>query len=285
MLQNKKLLSYALLALFAFGLLVPVQAAYAAPNDTIGKSTLPSPAGGGSFIERLFGLLFDGILGPILGIFTNGKSESDTPSVVKPLPPKESGSILDKGVLRGKVIVVDPGHGGHNPGAVSNGVQEADINLSISTLLRDKLSKEGAKVIMTRQSDNAVASNNSSLGQELQARVDIAEKNNADLFISIHSNSNPDKNIAGAMTFYPKDSSSQLAIDVQKALIEQTGAVDKSVASATFYVLRNTTMPSILVETGFVTNKQEALKLNDYSYQNKIAQGVYNGVIRYLQSH
>lgn len=285
MLQNKKLLSYALLALFAFGLLVPVQAAYAAPSDTIGKSTLPSPAGGGSFIERLFSLLFDGILGPILGIFTNGKSEPDTPSVVKPLPSKDSSSILDKGVLRGKVIVVDPGHGGHNPGAVSNGVQETDINLSISLLLRDKLLKEGAKVIMTRQSDKAVASNNSTLGQELQARVDIAEKNNADLFISIHSNSNPDKSIAGAMTFYPKDRSSQLALEVQKALIEQTGAVDKGVASATFYVLRNTTMPSILVETGFVTNAQEALRLNDNSYQNKIAQGVFNGAVRYLQSH
>jgi N-acetylmuramoyl-L-alanine amidase len=183
------------------------------------------------------------------------------------------------------VIVVDPGHGGHNPGAVDNGVQEANINLAISQLLRDKLVKEGAKVIMTRQSDTAVASSNSTLGQELQARVDMAEKNQADLFISIHSNSNPDANIAGAMTFYPKDRSSQLALDVQKSLIEQTGAVDKGTSSATFYVLRNTTMPSILVETGFVTNQQEAARLTNYSYQNKIAQGVFNGVVRYLQSH
>lgn len=284
MLQYKKLLSYTLLLLFAFGLLVPIQVSYAASSDSVMKSTLPSPASGGSFIERLFSLLFDGILGPILGIFTNDKTPN-SPGVVKPLPPKNPGTIQDNGALRGKVVVVDPGHGGHNPGAVDNGVHEADINLAISLLLRDKLQKEGAQVIMTRQSDKAVASSSSTLGQELQARVDIAEKNHADLFISIHSNSNPNKTIAGAMTFYPQDHSSQLALDVQRSLVDQTGAIDKGVSPATFYVLRNTSMPSILVETGFVTNQQESSKLRDYSYQNKIAQGVFNGIVRYLQSH
>ena len=285
MLQYKKLLSYTLLLLFAFGLLVPIQVSYAASPDTVMKSTLPSSASGGSFIERLFSLLFDGILGPILGIFAKDKSPTDISGVVKPLPSKNPGVIRDNGVLRGKVIVVDPGHGGHNPGAVDNGIHEADINLAVSLLLRDKLQNEGAQVIMTRQSDKAVAGSNSTLGQELNARVDIAEKNHADLFISIHANSNPNKTIAGAMTFYPQDRSSQLALDVQQSLVEQTGAVDKGVSPATFYVLRNTTMPSILVETGFVTNQQESSKLRDYSYQNRIAQGVFNGVVRYLQSH
>lgn len=279
MLQYKKVLTYAMLVLLVFGLLAPAQVTYAAGSDTLSKS------GGGNFIERLFDLLFNQILGPILGLGNKDNSSSGNPQVIKPLPPKNSGSVQDNGVLRGKVVVVDPGHGGHNPGAVDNGVQEADINLSVALQLKDKLQREGAKVIMTRQSDQSVANKNSSLGQELQARVDIAEKNNADLFISIHSNSNPDKNIAGAMTFYPQDRSSQLALDVQQSLVQQTGAVDKGISPATFYVLRKTSMPSILVEMGFVTNKQEAGKLSDYSYQSKIAQGVFNGVVRYLQSH
>lgn len=285
MLKNKTILSYSLLVVFTLVMLIPTQLTYAAPTDNVMTSTLPSPAGGGNFIERLFSLLFDGILGPILGIFTHNKSPADTPSVVKSLPPKEPTSILNHGVLRGKVIVVDPGHGGHNPGAVANGVHEADVNLAISLLLRDKLLKEGAKVIMTRQTDVSVANKKSTLGQELQTRVDIAEKNAADLFISIHSNSNPDNRIDGAMTFYPQNKSSQLALDVQNALIKQTGALDKGAAPATFYVLRKTSMPSILVETGFLTNKQEAVKLKNASYQNKIAQGVFNGIVRYLQSH
>ena len=283
MLQYKKLLSIALLLCFAFGLILPIQTANAASTDVM-KSTLPASEGKGSFIERLFSLLFDGILGPVLGVFTGNSKSSDTPQVVKPLPPKSSGTVQDNGILRGKVIVVDPGHGGHNPGAVANGVQEADINLGVSLLLRDKLQKEGATVIMTRQTDQSVASKSSTLGQELQARVDIAEKNRADLFISVHSNSNPQKNIAGAMTFYPQNRSSKLALEVQNALIDQTGAVDKGVEPATFYVLRKTSMPSILVETGFVTNAKEAGNLSNKNYQNKIAQGIFNGIVRYLQN-
>jgi N-acetylmuramoyl-L-alanine amidase len=282
-LQYKKLLSLALLLCFAFGLLLPIQVTYAASTD-VTKSTLPASEGKGSLIERLFSLLFDGILGPVIGIFSGNNAPSDTAKVVKPLPPKNSGSIQGNGTLRGKVIVVDPGHGGHNPGAVANGVQEADVNLAVSLLLRDKLQKEGATVIMTRQADQPVASKNSTLGQELQARVDIAEKNRADLFVSVHANSNPQKNIAGAMTFYPQNRSSQLALDVQNALVDQTGAVDKGTSPATFYVLRKTSMPSILVETGFLTNAKEASNLSNSAYQNKIAQGIFNGIARYLQN-
>lgn len=284
MLQHKKILSYTLLVLLTLVMVIPAQLTYAAPADNDMTSTLPSPAGGGSFIERLFRLIFDGILGPVLGISTQNKSPADTSKVVKPLPPKDQ-TNKSTGALRGKVIVVDPGHGGHNPGAVANGVHEADVNLAVSLLLRDKLLNEGAKVVMTRQTDVSVANRNSTLGQELQTRVDIAEKNAADLFVSIHANSNPDNRINGAMTFYPQNKSSQLARDVQNALTKQTGAADKGVAPATFYVLRKTSMPSILVEAGFLTNKQEAMKLKDSSYQNEIAQGVFNGIVSYLQSH
>lgn len=285
MLQYIKRISYVVLFLLVFGAVFSVPVSYAASSGIadLQKATLPSSPGGG-FLDRLFHLLFDQILGPILNIFTNGGSQSASPGIIKPLPPKNSGSIQDNGILRGKVIVLDPGHGGNNPGAVSNGVQEADINLAVGLLLRDKLQQEGAKVIMTRQTNRSVANQNSTLSQELQARVDLAEQNRADLFISIHSNSNPDQNIAGAMTFYPQDKSSQLALEVQRALVQETSAIDKGTSPATFYVLRNTSMPSILVEMGFVTNPQEAVKLKNNSYQSQLAQGIFNGVVHYLQS-
>ena len=136
---------------------------------------------------------------------------------------------------------------------------------------------------MTRQSDKAVASNTKSLGPELQARVDIAEKNKADLFVSVYANSNPNTSIAGAMTFYPQNKSPKLAQAVQTSLVTQTQAVDKGVSPATFYVLRNTNMPSILVETGFLTNSREAAQLAAAPYQEKVAEGIFSGIVRYLQ--
>lgn len=287
-----KIISYCLLCVLVVGLLAPVQSAHAAPGDevlkTLTASTAPTDGKGVNLFEKLFDLLFNKILGPILNIFNGGKAEapaSTSPIKVTPLPPSSSGPIQDTGVLRGKVIVVDPGHGGSNPGAVAFNTREADNNLAVALKLRDKLARAGAKVIMTRSTDRTVAPEGSSLGEELQARVDIAEANHADIFVSVHSNSNPDPRIAGAMTFYPSGRSQSLALEVQSALIESTNAVDKGVAPATFYVLRNTSMPSILVEMGFVTNEQEAKKLQDDSYRNSIAQGIYNGIVRYFNKN
>lgn len=283
---SKKLMSYTLLLLVLVNLFLPVAVSHAASVDSVlGAMTAPTSkadSGGGGLLGSLFSLLFDKILGPILNIFSGGSSTGGTPPV-KITPQPGSGPISDNGVLRGKVIVVDPGHGGNNPGASGNGSVEAANNLAVALKLRDKLQQAGAKVYMTRDTDRNVAPVGSTLGQELQARVDIAENNHADMFVSIHSNDNPDSSIAGAMTFYPSGKSSALALEVQNALVQETGANDKGTSSATFYVLRNTTMPSILVEMGFVSNPQEAAQLNDNSYRNKVAQGVFNGMVRYFQ--
>lgn len=287
--HSKKILTLLLLFVLVFNILGPVQVSHAASLDnviaTLGASTVPSSDGGSNVFSKLFSLLFDKILGPILNVFGGNKAATtspDNPVKVTPLPSQEEGTgITDSSVLRGKVIVVDPGHGGSNPGAVANGTRETDNNLAVSLKLRDKLVKAGAKVIMTRETDRTVASEGSSLGQELGARVDIAEANKADMFVSIHSNSNPDSSIYGAMTFFPSGKSSKLALEVQDNIVKQTGAVDKGTSSATFYVLRNTTMPSILVEMGFVTNASEARKLQDDNYRNKMAQGIFNGLVKY----
>lgn len=289
---TKKFYSIILLIMFTFAsIIAPVQITHAAPLDeivkTLGASTMAtadSNASGTNVFEKLFSYLFERLLGPLLNIGGSGKSSSNSSGSIKvtPLPP--TGPVQDSGILKGKVIIVDPGHGGSNPGAVANGTREADNNLAVSLKLRDRLTQAGAKVIMTRTSDRTVAAEGSSLGQELQARVDIAEANNADIFVSIHSNSNPDPNITGAMTFFPSGKSDKLALDVQTSLIKETSGMDKGTSPATFYVLRNTTMPSILVEMGFVTNAAEAARLQTDSYRNKMAQGVFNGIVKYFNT-
>lgn len=286
--MNKhKLLSYIMLFLITFSIIIPIATVQAAPIGnvltTLGASTLADQSSGAKstgLFEKLFSFVFDKLLGPILNVF-NGKSTTQ-PVVINPSPPTvPSKPIQGNGTLKGKVIVVDPGHGGSNPGAVANDKRESDNNLAVGLKLRDKLVQAGAKVIMTRDTDRTVAPKGSSLGEELSARVSLAETNRADLFISVHTNSNPDTSIIGAMTFYPSGKSSDLAADVQNALINQTGAVDKGTSSATFYVLRSTSMPSILVEMGFISNAAEAALLNQDSYRSKIAQGIFNGVINY----
>lgn len=291
---KKKLLSAGLvIMLFVMMICVPAQSAKAAGLDsivsTLAQSTMASDTSTGSssgLVNQLMDLLFNKILGPILNVF-GGKSSSATntgPAVITPLPSGGSGSVVDSGVLRGKVIVVDPGHGGSNPGAVGNNTREADNNLSVGLKLRDKLTAAGAKVILTRDTDRTVAPEGSTLGQELDARVKLAENNHADIFISIHSNDNPDPNIAGAMTFYHNGKSPQLALAVQSEMIKEMGAVDKGTSPATFYVLRNTSMPGILVEMGFVSNAAEASRLQNNSYRNNIAQGIFSGVVKYFNN-
>lgn len=272
------------------GMFFQVQVSYAASPSvdnivkTLSSSTVSSGDTGGGLFGNLFSLLFDKILGPILNLvgINSSASTGKSPVQITPLPPKPSDNVQDSGILRGKVIVVDPGHGGSNPGAVGNNTREADNNLAVGLKLRDKLVKAGAKVIMTRENDRTVAAEGSSLGQELQARVDLAEKNNADIFVSIHSNSNPDENVYGAMTFYHSGKSPQLALEVQSALIKETGAADKGTSPATFYVLRNTSMPGILVEMGFVSNADEAARLQSDTYRNNITQGIFSGIVKYF---
>ncbi|QDR80549.1 N-acetylmuramoyl-L-alanine amidase family protein [Sporomusa termitida] len=286
---SKKILTLILLFVLVINVAGPVQVGHAAALDNIigalASSSVPATDGGGSNVfDKLFSLLFDKILGPIFNIFGGDKTTTSPNNPVKVTPLPAGGGNTGSGGLRGKTIVVDPGHGGGNPGAVANGTRETDNNLAVSLKLRDKLLSAGANVVMTRETDRSVASAGSSLGQELAARVNIAQAKNADMFISVHSNSNPNPAIFGAMTFYPAGKSSKLAQTVQDNIIRETGAVDKGTSSATFYVLRNTTMPSILVEMGFVSNAGEARKLQEDSYRNQMAQGIFNGAVQYFNN-
>lgn len=185
-------------------------------------------------------------------------------------------------ILKNKTIVIDPGHGGSNPGATKYGMRESDNNLSVGIKLKKVLEDHGAKVVMTRETDKTVAAEGLELKQELQARVDLVDTNNADIFISLHTNANENANIHGAMTFYHNDISKKLADDIQKSLIKFTEATDKGTEKENFYVLRNNKVPAILVEMGFITNKIEADKLNSDVYRDELVDGIYDGIINYF---
>ncbi|MBP2650271.1 MAG: cell wall hydrolase/autolysin [Firmicutes bacterium] len=282
--NKQKILLYILLVVVAFGALAPVQISYAASaNNILSAITAPTTTNqpGGGILNVLFDLVFKKLLGPILNIFDGKSTPASVPS--KPVTITKVDTTSAGTSLLGKVIVVDPGHGGSNPGAVANNTKEADNNLAVGLKLKTRLEQAGAKVIMSRDTDRTVAPEGKSLGEELQARVDLVEANNANIFVSIHSNSSPDTAIAGAMTFYPQGTSSRLAEDVGKALINSTQAVNKGTSPANFYVLRKNTVPSTLIEMGFVSNAEEAAKLATDAYREKIADGIFAGIVQYFK--
>lgn len=177
------------------------------------------------------------------------------------------------------LIVIDPGHGGRDPGAVGNGVQEKDLVMPMSLRLGRILQGMGYSVQYTRTTDVEVG---------LQPRVDLANNSRADVFISIHANSLASRSseVSGIETFHNPGSSTgfSLATLVQQQIISATGARNRGVKSARFFVIRHTQMPSILVETGFVTNPQEAANLNDPRYQERLAQAMARGIDQFLRT-
>lgn len=183
------------------------------------------------------------------------------------------------------IICIDPGHGGYDPGAIGSGAQEKDITLKIGLKLGKILSDNGIKVVYTRTSDAVPWP--PSEREDLQARCDIARENNADYFISIHCNSAV-PTAHGIETYYShlnnaNNVSKELAQYVQEELIKEVSAVDRGVKDNVFYVNRNVDCPSILIETGFITNAKEGQLLKSDAYQSKIAHAIAQGILNYLK--
>ena len=176
----------------------------------------------------------------------------------------------DNGVF---LVVLDPGHGGDDPGAVVGEALEKDINLSVALLVREQLEQqEGVVVLMTRDRD---------VYPSLTERADYANREQADLFVSIHANSLEDDSYAGLITFYHPDkhSSRTFAKTIQAAVTAASGGLDRGVRSEDFAVLRETEMPAVLVETGFMTCLEELALLLDADYQKLLAQGIAQGIL------
>ncbi|WNZ25133.1 N-acetylmuramoyl-L-alanine amidase [Leptolyngbya sp. NK1-12] len=174
------------------------------------------------------------------------------------------------------VVVIDPGHGGVDVGAVGVGnLYEADVVLPIAQQVATLLQQQGIQAVLTR---------NSNVEIDLEPRVQMAEQAQANLFVSIHANSmgmeRPDIN--GAETYYYA-SGEALAQTIQSSIVSSLGMNDRGVKQARFYVLRRTSMPSVLVETGFVTGSEDGPRLADANFRNQMAVAIARGILLYIQ--
>lgn len=200
----------------------------------------------------------------------NGGSDTASRDIAVTAPPE--------GDLSGYTIVVDAGHGGTDAGASYDGVHEKDINLDVALLLRDQLEADGATVLMTRTTDATVS---------LADRVALANDNDADRFVSIHANACGECGASGTETFY-HDSlpatapAADLAGWAQDEMVLHVGLPDRGVKQADFYVLRETTMPAILAEMGFVDHAGDRAVLTDPDEQAQFAEALWHGVRGHL---
>ena len=189
-------------------------------------------------------------------------SSSTTPT----LPPSNSSYST-------KTIVIDPGHGGHDPGAVSFGRNEKDIALSISKKINANLKTLGFKTIMTRSTDVYIP---------LSERYSIANRNNADTFVSIHLNAGA-SSAAGIETLYKTNQT--LASKIQTEIISATNGKDRGLKyRSDLAVLNGTKMPAALVETGFISNATESSQLATSSYQDKLAVSIAKGIAKFTDT-
>ena len=193
-----------------------------------------------------------------------------------------------------RAIFLDPGHGGSDSGAVSNGLREKDLTLSVYNKVSSRLASLGYSVLTSRNTDKGVG---------LVDRADQANKSNADMFLSIHFNAGGRGASYGIETYYYKarpeytpainkdkhndperlEKSRKLAQKIQQSLVSKTGAFDRGVKRETFAVLRETSIPSILVELGFIDNQEEANKIKTNEYQEKLADGIVDGIVAYYK--
>lgn len=191
--------------------------------------------------------------------------------------------------LRNKVVLVDPGHGGVDPGAVGeNDVLEKDIVLEVGHRLASYLRQGGARVIMTRETDTDLSDPElyglyEKKRQDLARRVALANSSSADVMISVHINSLLNSSQYGAQTFYRPDllKSRKLARAIQSEL--NRSLKDRLAPLAgNYYIIRHSKIPTIIVEIGFISNPEEYKLLRDSAYQTKIAWCLYAGLVRYF---
>ncbi len=197
-------------------------------------------------------------------------------------------SASDLQAVSGHTIAIDPGHGGSDSGAVGpDGIMEKNVTLAVAKKVYSILTSNGATVIMTRTTDRDVYAPNDTAAQELQARCDVANNANADIFISIHANSFINSSASGTETFYCSSSThgQHLASLIQAEAAKSNGLVNRGISAANFYVLKNTSMPSVLIELAFISNPKEESLLNSDDFQTLMAQAICQGINKYFQGY
>jgi N-acetylmuramoyl-L-alanine amidase len=192
-----------------------------------------------------------------------------------------------RGVLAGKIVVLDPGHGGNDPGTIGpDGIEEKQVTLPIAAVAAQILRQEGAEVIMTRTGDT---------NPSLYARPDIANRTGANVFVSIHGNHDQSSVIGGTGTYvqapFPYlfleqnlDASLKLASCLQDTLVATLRLHNRGIFDDNLEVLRDSQMPAALVEVGFLSNSREERLLNEPSFQQKAGAAIATGITRFLTS-
>jgi len=218
-----------------------------------------------------------------------GNGEGEGAGEEMPVGPEDSGEL---------VVVLDPGHGGSDPGSVRQGYYEKDINLAVALRVRKRLEAEGVRVEMTRDRDVAM---------ELEDRVAVANRYRNAIFVSIHQNASLETAARGVETYFawPRPASvtkvqrerygiphadafedgrgELLAAKVQGAFCAETGALNRGIKNRNFVVIRWVYGPAVLVECGFLSNPAERERLLSGSYQDKVAAGIAGGLLRYVR--
>lgn len=202
-------------------------------------------------------------------------SHITAPRAIPKPPRKISGSLIKP------LIVLDPGHGGYDEGAKVGSVYEKKLSLTTALLTKKLLEDRGYRVILTRSKDVYIP---------LDKRAAIANNNESDLFVSIHYNAAKNPTAKGIEVFYYNQekakrtkSSKALANSILYHLIDQTLASSRGVKKGNHHVTRETTMPAVMVEGGFITNPDERSNLKERTYLEKVAEGIAEGVDKYMR--
>lgn len=188
-------------------------------------------------------------------------------------------------------VVIDAGHGGNDPGKIGiNGAQEKDINLLVAEKLKKYLEANDVRVVMTRESDEGLydAGASNKKVQDMKRRIAIIEETAPQITVSIHQNSYPEEYVHGAQVFFYTGSreGQELAESVQRQLVEKVDPENRRQVKAndSYYLLKKTGVPIIIVECGFLSNSREAEKLCTDEYQEELAWAIHMGVLQYLNS-
>ena len=194
--------------------------------------------------------------------------------------PGPSGTIAPA-PTRGDLIVIDPGHGGNDPGSLNPvlGLTEKNLTLTISKLVQSRLKALGWRVTMTRDGDYEVGDPNGIDRQELQARCDVANAAGATAFVSIHINSSVSTAPNGTTTYYWRPADKSFAQDVQSEAVAADGIVDAGVKREDFYVIKHTQMPAILIETAYLSNAHDGAMLQQPAFLDRVAAGIVRGIM------
>ena len=195
-------------------------------------------------------------------------------------------ALVDELPLMGRVIFVDPGHGGRDPGAMYGKVMEKDIVLEISYQLRDALMEKGAIVYMTRDEDEDLSSEWDAQKKrgDLYRRILLYKKYNAELYLSIHVNAGSSSSEKGAEVLYNGiNKNNKVLGEILMKHFKEDLNTRRKLITTNLYMYRNTTVPGVLIECGFITNPDERYLMQTEKYQKKIATSITNSVIEYFR--